>query len=88
MPSAYQVPSLDFSSFLSSATSCSSIAPSERNALRLTARQSMRSCFYLATISQKQGRTLEARRYQERAMSVVASDPELRREFEQFSQPR
>jgi tetratricopeptide (TPR) repeat protein len=56
--------------------------------LALTSRQRMRTCFYLATICRKQGRAAEAGRFQEQAIAVVGSDPDLRREFEQFSRPK
>ena len=53
-----------------------------------TPRQSVRALTYLSTICQKQGRKADALRYQEQAMTVVAGDPELRREFEQHRAPR
>jgi tetratricopeptide (TPR) repeat protein len=60
--------------------------PLLKQSLRLgpTPRQSVRALSYLSTICRKQGRTSEALRYQEQAMTVVGADPELRREFEQF----
>jgi tetratricopeptide (TPR) repeat protein len=64
--------------------------PQLKLSLRLgpTARQSVRACSYLATICRKQGRMAESLRWQDQAMGVVGSDPELRREFDQFSRPR
>jgi tetratricopeptide (TPR) repeat protein len=56
--------------------------------LALTSRQRMRTLFYLATICRKQGRVADAARFQDQAMAVVGSDPELRREFEQYSRPK
>ncbi|HLY75257.1 MAG TPA: hypothetical protein VKU80_14145, partial [Planctomycetota bacterium] len=47
-----------------------------------TPRQGVRACSFLATICRNQGRMGEALRYQDRAMAIVGSDPELRREFE------
>ena len=60
--------------------------PLLKQSLRLgpTPRQSVRALAYLSTICRKQGRTAEALRCQEQAMAIVGSDPELRREFEQF----
>lgn len=55
--------------------------------LALSPRQAVRSCSCLSTICRKQGRTLEAERWQNQAMGVVGSDPELRREFEQYPKP-
>ena len=54
----------------------------------LTSRQRVRACTYLATICRRQGRSGEAMRYQEQAMGVVGSDPDLRREFDHFNRPR
>ena len=54
----------------------------------LTSRQRVRACTYLATICRRQGRSDEAMRYQEQAMGVVVSDPDLRREFDRFNRPR
>ena len=48
----------------------------------------VKACYYLSKICQSQGRKAEEARYREQAMSGVGSDPELRREFEQFSKPR
>lgn len=64
--------------------------PLLKGALRLgpTSRQAVRACTYLSTICRKQGRMQEALRWQEQAMSVVGSDPDLRREFDQFNRPR
>jgi len=64
--------------------------PLLRQSLRLepTARQQIRACSYLSSICRRQGRAAEAMRWQEQAMAVVGADPELRREFEQFSRPR
>lgn len=50
----------------------------------LTPRQRMRSLAFLARICRDQGRRDESMRWQEQAMGVVGSDPELRREFDQF----
>jgi hypothetical protein len=64
--------------------------PFLRQSLRLgpTPRQSVRALAYLSTICQKQGRSSEALRCQQQAMTIVGADPELRREFEQFPRPR
>jgi hypothetical protein len=63
--------------------------PLLKQSLRLgaTPRQSVRALSYLSTICQKEGRTAEARRYQEQAMTVVGADPELRREFQERRGP-
>jgi hypothetical protein len=53
-----------------------------------TPRQAVRACTFLSNLCRAQGRTAEALRYQERAMAIVGSDPDLRREFEQFPRPR
>jgi tetratricopeptide (TPR) repeat protein len=53
-----------------------------------TPRQAVRALTYLSTICRRQGRAAEAARYQEQAMAVVRSDPELRGEFEQFPRPK
>jgi tetratricopeptide (TPR) repeat protein len=50
--------------------------------LRPTPRQGVRALSFLATICRGQGRMQEALRYQDQAMAIVGSDPELRREFE------
>jgi len=59
--------------------------PLLKQSLRLgpTARQQIRACSYLSTICRVQGRTTEAMRWQDQAMGVVGTDPELRREFEE-----
>ncbi|HLY11774.1 MAG TPA: DUF2723 domain-containing protein [Planctomycetota bacterium] len=61
--------------------------PLLRELLRLhpTPRQGVRACSFLATICRSQGRLQEALRYQDQAMAIVGSDPELRREFEKQS---
>ncbi|MBV8880414.1 MAG: DUF2723 domain-containing protein [Planctomycetaceae bacterium] len=58
--------------------------PALKQLLRLspTPRQGVRACGFLSTICRSQGRMQEAVRYQDQAMSIVGSDPELRREFE------
>jgi len=48
-------------------------------------RQGVRACSFLATICRSQGRMAEALRYQDQAMAIVGSDPDLRREFERQS---
>lgn len=53
-----------------------------------TPRQAVRACSFLSMICRTQGRAAEALRFQERAMAIVGSDPDLRREFEQFPRPR
>jgi tetratricopeptide (TPR) repeat protein len=53
-----------------------------------TPRQAVRCCTFLSLICRAQGRAAEAARLQERAMTIVGSDPALRREFEQFPRPR
>jgi hypothetical protein len=64
--------------------------PLLKQSLRLgpTSRQQIRACTCLSSICLKQGRKAEAMRWQEQAMGVVGADPELKREFEQFSRPR
>jgi hypothetical protein len=64
--------------------------PLLKQSLRLgpTSRQQIRACSYLSSICRQQGRTTEAMRWQQQAMGVVGADPELRREFDQFSRPR
>jgi hypothetical protein len=61
--------------------------PLLKELLRLgpTPRQAVRACSFLSAICRTQGRTQEALRYQEQAMAIVGSDPELRREYEQQS---
>ncbi|HLH28779.1 MAG TPA: tetratricopeptide repeat protein, partial [Acidimicrobiales bacterium] len=58
--------------------------PLLRDLLRLnpTPRQGVRACSFLATICRGQGRLQEALRYEDQAMAIVGSDPELRREFQ------
>lgn len=53
--------------------------------LKPTPRQGVRACSFLATICRSQGRMPEALRYQDQAMAIVGSDPDLRREFERQS---
>jgi hypothetical protein len=61
--------------------------PLLKELLRLnpTPRQAVRACGFLATICRGQGRMQEALRYQDQAMAIVGSDPELRREFQRQS---
>jgi tetratricopeptide (TPR) repeat protein len=61
--------------------------PLLKQLLRLdpTPRQAVRACSFLSTICRSQGRSQEALRYQDQAMAIVGSDPELRREFERQS---
>lgn len=61
--------------------------PLLKQLLRLdpTPRQAVRACSFLSTIYRSQGRLEEALRYQDQAMAIVGSDPELRREFEKQS---
>jgi len=61
--------------------------PLLKELLRLnpTPRQGVRACSFLATICRSQGRMPEALRYQDQAMAIVGSDPDLRREFERQS---
>ena len=48
-------------------------------------RQGVRACSFLARLCRSQGRMPEALRYQDQAMAIVGSDPDLRREFERQS---
>jgi len=56
--------------------------------LNPTPRQAVRACKFLSNIYRARGQSAEAQRYQDRAMAIVKSDPELRRELEQYQQPR
>jgi tetratricopeptide (TPR) repeat protein len=56
--------------------------------LNPTPRQAVRACKFLSNIYRARGQSAEAQRYLDRAMAIVKSDPELRREFEQYQQPR
>jgi hypothetical protein len=56
--------------------------------LKPTPRQAVRACSFLAAICRSQGRAQEALRYQEQGMSIVNSDPELRREYESRPKPQ
>jgi len=56
--------------------------------LNPTPRQAVRACKFLSNIFRARGQSAEAQRYLDRAMAIVKSDPELRREFEQYQQPR
>jgi hypothetical protein len=51
-------------------------------------RQAVRACKFLSNIYKARGNAAEAQRYLDRAMAIVRSDSELRREFEQYQQPR
>ncbi|HVR84549.1 MAG TPA: tetratricopeptide repeat protein [Planctomycetota bacterium] len=61
--------------------------PLLKELLRLhpTPRQGVRALSFLATICRGQGRMQEALRYQDQAMAIVGSDPQLRGEFERQS---
>ena len=48
----------------------------------------MRACKFLSNIYKARGQSGEAQRYLDRAMEIVKSDPELRRDFDQYQQPR
>jgi tetratricopeptide (TPR) repeat protein len=56
--------------------------------LKPTPRQAVRACKFLSNIYKARGQSAEAQRYLDRAMEIVKSDPELRREFDQYQQPR
>jgi hypothetical protein len=56
--------------------------------LKPTPRQAVRACKFLSNIYKARGQSAEAQRYLDRAMAIVKSDPELRREFDQYQQPR
>jgi len=56
--------------------------------MEATPRQAVRACTFLSTLCRAQGRIPEAQHYQDRAMSIVNANPELRREFERFPRTR